>query len=79
MLEFVNQITDKPEWERKVFDEAIVARWKAEGAVNVDGLNGDVYLSDQMFEYVRTLPTQPQYPDLIFLLLMASLGDDLTD
>ncbi|KAJ4300973.1 hypothetical protein N0V90_003062 [Kalmusia sp. IMI 367209] len=30
MLTFINQVTDKPNWERKVFDEGIVARWKKE-------------------------------------------------
>lgn len=27
MLDFVNGISDKPEWERKVFDEDIIAKW----------------------------------------------------
>ncbi|KAF2802928.1 uncharacterized protein BDZ99DRAFT_468593 [Mytilinidion resinicola] len=30
MLAMVNQITDKPEWARKVFDEEIVAKWRTE-------------------------------------------------
>jgi hypothetical protein len=30
MLLFINQITDKPEWERKVFDDTIVEKWRKE-------------------------------------------------
>lgn len=31
MLRFMNSITDKPGWERKLFDEEIVQRWREEG------------------------------------------------
>lgn len=51
MLDFINNITDKPEWERKVFDEAIVAKWREEGCVWSESLD-DVYLSSAMFDYV---------------------------
>jgi len=30
MLQFMNIITDKPEWTRKVYNEKIVGKWKAE-------------------------------------------------
>ena len=30
IMEFVNLITDKPDWESKVFDESITAKWRAE-------------------------------------------------
>lgn len=30
MLDFMNQVTDKPDWNRKVFDEEIIAHWKQE-------------------------------------------------
>jgi hypothetical protein len=55
MLDFVNQITDKPDWEVKVFDEDIVSRWRAEadGRSTSEGLGGDVYLSKEMFDFVR--------------------------
>ena len=36
MMVMVDQITDKPEWRRKVFDEEIVAKWCA-GAVTEAG------------------------------------------
>ncbi|KAL8728685.1 MAG: hypothetical protein Q9166_005249 [cf. Caloplaca sp. 2 TL-2023] len=29
-MELVNTITDKPDWQRKVFDDVIVAKWRAE-------------------------------------------------
>lgn len=53
MLEFMGQITDKPEWQRKVHDEEIVRKWREEAAreIDVDGIQ-DVYLSEQMFDYV---------------------------
>ncbi|EKG09891.1 hypothetical protein MPH_13098 [Macrophomina phaseolina MS6] len=50
MLDFVTRITDKPEWDRKVFDEAIVAKWKTE-ACKFDETCQDVYLSEAMFSY----------------------------
>ncbi|KAF2108294.1 hypothetical protein BDV96DRAFT_616369 [Lophiotrema nucula] len=52
MLDFMTQITDKPEWERKVFDEEIVGKWKEEGVRWDEELdeNGDWWLSEKMFE-----------------------------
>lgn len=52
MLEFVNQITDKPEWERKVCDEEIVAKWHGEACKYHEDI-GDDYLSEAMWDYVR--------------------------
>jgi hypothetical protein len=62
MLSFVEQITNKPEWPKKVFDEDIVAKWKHE-ALNVDwegvGIrNGD--FTKKMFDYVCV--TACQFP-----------------
>lgn len=51
MLEFINQISDKPEWERKVLDEEIVAKWRAEGCVRSEELKDEI-LSEKMFDYV---------------------------
>lgn len=51
MLEFINNITDKPEWEQKVFDEAIVAKWREEGCVWSESLDDD-YLTQDMYFYV---------------------------
>jgi hypothetical protein len=52
MLEFISQITDKPDWERKVFDESIVEKWREEACVHHEDLE-DVFLSSRMFHYVR--------------------------
>lgn len=30
MLQLTEYITDKPDWDRKVFDDTIIARWRAE-------------------------------------------------
>lgn len=55
MLDFVNQITDKPDWDKKVTDLQIVAKWKEEANRTID-VNGkdDVILSDEMFEFVSS-------------------------
>lgn len=53
MLDFINKITDKPEWERKVFDEDIVSKWRSEACVHSEELD-DYYLSAAMFDYVGT-------------------------
>ena len=54
MLFFVNNITDKPDWERKVHETDVIAKWRQEAkSLNWDeaGLpGGDT--SDLMFEYV---------------------------
>lgn len=52
MLEFMNQITDKPEWERKIFDQDIVAKWEKEAVQWDENLpeKGDWWLSQKMFD-----------------------------
>ena len=37
MMELMNRLTDKPNWDQKIFDETIVAKWKEEAL----GLNGN--------------------------------------
>ncbi|ERT00935.1 hypothetical protein HMPREF1624_02169 [Sporothrix schenckii ATCC 58251] len=51
MLDFMGSITDKPEWERKVFDEEIVGKWRAEAMEMPTVDDDDVYMSDDMFDY----------------------------
>jgi hypothetical protein len=51
MLEFINKISDKPEWSRKVFDEQIVSKYRAEACVYSDELQDEI-LSEAMFDYV---------------------------
>ncbi|KAF2099439.1 hypothetical protein NA57DRAFT_37564 [Rhizodiscina lignyota] len=50
MLKFIDQISDKPEWDRKVFDDDIIAKWKEEAVRHVEDL-GDKILSEKMFDY----------------------------
>ena len=52
MMAFVSDISDKPEWDRKVFDDAIVEKWRAEADRRPDELDGDVVLSKEMFDFV---------------------------
>jgi len=51
MLDFINKISDKPGWERKVFDEEIVLKWRTEGVAHSEVL-GDLILSEKMFDFV---------------------------
>ncbi|TEB33690.1 hypothetical protein FA13DRAFT_106160 [Coprinellus micaceus] len=58
MLRFMNAVTDKPDWTNKVFDEAIVEKWRSE-AVNdnneipedEEGVPFDVEMTKAMFGY----------------------------
>ncbi|KAF2433014.1 hypothetical protein EJ08DRAFT_695046 [Tothia fuscella] len=50
MMSFINTISDKPDWDRKVFDDEIVAKWKEEASVQLED-GSDVVLSEKMFDY----------------------------
>lgn len=52
MLSFINLITDKPEWDRKVFDEEIVGKWRQEASAN------DADFSGKMFDFVSSKPDE---------------------
>jgi hypothetical protein len=56
MLDFVNQVTDRAGWHTEVFDDGAVERWLAETAVDPDALDGDVYMSRQMVDFVGARP-----------------------
>ncbi|KAF9519028.1 hypothetical protein BS47DRAFT_1388452 [Hydnum rufescens UP504] len=45
MLQFMNQITDKPDWYVKVFDHEIVSKWRNEA------LSSPEYMSEKMVDY----------------------------
>lgn len=47
MLGFINAITDKADWNKKVFSEEIVSKWRSE-ALDPEQLN----LSEKCFSYV---------------------------
>ena len=49
MIELMNQITEKPDWNRKVFDENITQKWRQEA---LDAENVDV--TEKMLDWVRT-------------------------
>lgn len=57
MMDLMSQITDKPEWNRKVFDEGIVNAWREEAMslTREMDFDGDVYMSERMFDYVSDL------------------------
>lgn len=57
MMAFVSDVSDKAEWERKVFDEEIVAKWRGEAERRPEELEGDVVLSKEMFDFVGSLRT----------------------
>lgn len=72
MLTFISQITDKAEWDRKVFDESIVSKWREEANRQLWGAEEDVVLSQRMFDFVGspfklgTAITPQQIPLLTF-------------
>ncbi|KAI0099428.1 hypothetical protein F4814DRAFT_113935 [Daldinia grandis] len=52
MTDFINQVSDMPDWEEIVFDEGIVAKWEEEvKMVSHQYLDDDVFFSNMMFEY----------------------------
>ncbi|KAI4729148.1 hypothetical protein E4T49_03003 [Aureobasidium sp. EXF-10728] len=46
MMQVVNAITDKPDWRTKVFDDTILAKWRAE-AITEEGQG----FTEKMFDY----------------------------
>ncbi len=53
MLALIGDITDKPDWHRKVFDKIIVDKWRAEAKSRPLVADNDVFMSAAMFEHVR--------------------------
>lgn len=47
MMELMNRITDKPDWEMKAFDEVITKKWKSEALATPD-----VDISEKMVDWV---------------------------
>jgi hypothetical protein len=52
MTAFMGEITDKPEWTRKIFDQSIVSKWRAERANRAAGVPLREVFTDEMFDYV---------------------------
>lgn len=55
MIAFMGEITDKPEWARKVFDEEIVGKWRKERAEKEEKSEPERALTEKMFDYVSDL------------------------
>lgn len=48
MMGVMNELSDKPDWAKKVFDESIVEKWRKEALAQED-------FTEQMFNFVRSL------------------------
>jgi hypothetical protein len=58
MLEFINQITDKPNWTEKLNDESIIKKWRQEACGTKHQQEySDQHLSERCFDYVRSHST----------------------
>ena len=54
MLDFVNQITDKPQWTDKIHNDEIVGRWRAEACgTKRQQQTSSQHMSEKCFDYVR--------------------------
>ncbi len=51
MMAIMDNITDKPDWDKKVFDDSIVQRWRQE-ALTREGMD----VSEKMLDWVCTYP-----------------------
>lgn len=49
MMAIMNKITDKPDWDKKVFDESIVRKWRQE-ALGTQGMD----VTEKMLDWVCT-------------------------
>ncbi|KAJ4304928.1 hypothetical protein N0V90_000456 [Kalmusia sp. IMI 367209] len=51
MISTIGQLTDKPDWTRKIFDEEIVAKWKKEAIEMWKNEAPEKQFSEKMFDY----------------------------
>ncbi|KAF2208895.1 hypothetical protein CERZMDRAFT_114238 [Cercospora zeae-maydis SCOH1-5] len=51
MIALMGEITDKPEWDRKVFDDKIVAKWRAEALATNAGAEPECVLTEKAIDY----------------------------
>jgi len=60
MLDFINQITDKPRWWEKINAEEILGRWRSEACgTHEQQRTSSAHLDSGCFEYVSTGGLQP--------------------
>ena len=50
MMAIMDKITDKPDWDKKVFDNTIILKWRQE-ALGTEGMD----VSEKMFDWVGTV------------------------
>lgn len=73
---FIEQITNKPDWHVKVFNDDIAAKWKAE-VMAVDWASVGLkyaHFDDDMFEWVRLMPHPPTQQDRPADIILVSRG-----
>ncbi|EMC96217.1 hypothetical protein BAUCODRAFT_467102 [Baudoinia panamericana UAMH 10762] len=73
MLDFINQITDKPSWWEKIHNEDIVARWRSEACGNREQqYTSEGHLSVACFDYclqeLRDKASYQEKRDLVHVL-----------
>ena len=51
MMELMNRITDKKDWNSKIFDNSIISKWRTEALAMVAP---DTDFSEKMVDYVGT-------------------------
>ncbi|KAL1643050.1 hypothetical protein SLS58_005019 [Diplodia intermedia] len=69
MLAVMNALTDKPDWERKVFDDTVVARWRTEA----------VYAPPPLSSWSQwTFTTRQGFDDAMFDFCIAEIRDKAT-
>ena len=49
MMAIMDKITDKPDWDKKIFDDTIIQKWRQE-ALATEGMD----VSERMFDWVCT-------------------------
>lgn len=59
MMDIMSKLTDKPEWDRKVFDEDIVAKWKEEAMALPDDVWVKIAAAEGS-EWIR--PRESRFP-----------------
>lgn len=56
MIALMSELSDKPEWTRKVFDEEIVEKWKQEAMEMAKSQAEERKITEKMFDFVSAVP-----------------------
>ena len=66
MLEFISQITDKPRWTEKIYDETILAKWRSEAlGTEHDQQFSNRHMTGKCFDYVRVPCFPKSFADVV--------------